>query len=85
MRRSRDRVGPTEQDGADKESFYQTCFYVLTTLCKLLAPVTPFISEEIYRNLTGEESVHLVSWPETDDSLKDDTLAAQMDMAPPIF
>lgn len=81
IRRSRDRVGPTEQDSADKESFYQTCFYVLTTLCKLLAPVTPFISEEIYRNLTGEESVHLAAWPVADDSLQDDVLAIQMDAA----
>ncbi|MBI4099703.1 class I tRNA ligase family protein, partial [Candidatus Microgenomates bacterium] len=55
IRRSRDRVG-TE--------FFATCYEVLTTLCKLLAPFTPFIAEEIYKNLTGEESVHLASWPE---------------------
>jgi isoleucyl-tRNA synthetase len=35
----------------------------LTTVTKLLAPVIPFITEEIYRNLTGEESVHLTDWP----------------------
>ncbi len=35
------------------------------TLCQLLAPFTPFISEEIYKNLTGNESVHLSDWPKT--------------------
>lgn len=61
IRRSRDRVGPTAIDLDDKKKFYSTCYQVLTTLCKLLAPFIPFISDEIYRNLTGEESVHLVN------------------------
>ncbi len=63
IRRSRDRVGPTVSDGEDKNSFYRTTFEVLITLTKLLAPFTPFIAEEIYRNLTGEDSVHLSDWP----------------------
>ncbi len=63
IRRSRDRVGPSADDQKDKEAFYQTSYYVLVTLCKLLAPITPFITEEMYRNLTGEESVHLAEWP----------------------
>ncbi|HUD44015.1 MAG TPA: isoleucine--tRNA ligase [Patescibacteria group bacterium] len=66
IRRSRDRVGPTVEDGEDKQAFYQTCFEVLITLSKLIAPFMPFMSEEIYRNLTGEESVHLADWPEID-------------------
>jgi len=81
IRRSRDRVGPTVENANDKDSFYQTCFYVLTTLCKLLAPITPFISEEIYRNLTGEQSVHLADWPLADNSLKDRALETQMESA----
>ncbi len=63
IRRSRDRVGPSAADQADKEAFYQTCYAVLTTVCKLLSPIAPFITEEIYRNLTDEESVHLSDWP----------------------
>ncbi|HSX09775.1 MAG TPA: isoleucine--tRNA ligase [Candidatus Saccharimonadales bacterium] len=63
IRRSRDRVGPSAPDEDDKNAFYATCYEVLTTVCKLLAPIAPFISEEIYRNLTEEESVHLGNWP----------------------
>lgn len=70
LRRSRDRVGPSADDENDKQAFYQTCFLVLTSVCKLLAPITPFISEEIYKNLTGEESVHLSDWPRLSPKLK---------------
>ena len=68
LRRSRDRVGPTAKDADDKEAFYQTTYHVLTTLTKVMAPIAPFISEEIYRNLTNEESVHLADWPTADSS-----------------
>src|SRR4029079_10985196 len=63
IRRSRDRVGPSATDQADKEAFYETTYIVLTTITKLFAPIAPFITEEIYRNITGEESVHLADWP----------------------
>lgn len=65
IRRSRDRVGPSAENEEDKQAFYITTHEVLTTLCKLLAPITPFITEEIYINLTGEESVHLSNWPQS--------------------
>jgi len=55
IRRSRDRE--------DKKDFFGTTYFVLTNLCKVSAPMTPFISDLIYRNLTKEESVHLSSWP----------------------
>ena len=64
VRRSRDRVGPSATDESDRNAFYSTCFEVLTTLCKLIAPIAPFMVEEMYKNLTGEESVHLSVWPE---------------------
>jgi isoleucyl-tRNA synthetase len=48
-------------------SVYQTTYEVLIGVCKLMAPVSPFISEEIYRNLTGEVSVHLSDYPEVDE------------------
>jgi len=63
IRRSRDRVGPAAESQEDKKEFYRTCHLSLVTLCKLLAPFTPFLAEEIYRNLTKEESVHLTAWP----------------------
>ncbi|MCQ2562051.1 MAG: isoleucine--tRNA ligase [Alphaproteobacteria bacterium] len=42
---------------------FETLHFALTTLCKTLAPFAPFISEYIYKNLTGKESVHLEDWP----------------------
>ncbi|MEX2007833.1 MAG: class I tRNA ligase family protein, partial [Candidatus Levyibacteriota bacterium] len=79
IRRSRDRVGPTAEDQKDKNKFYTTCHEVLTTLSKLLAPVVPFVSEEMFRNLTEEDSVHLASWPETNEDKIDDDLERKMD------
>lgn len=64
IRRSRDRVGPFAENKKDKEGFYETCFFVLTTLACLLAPFTPFVADRIFRNLTKKDSVHLGSWPE---------------------
>jgi isoleucyl-tRNA synthetase len=64
IRRSRDRVGPSAENQEDKEAFYQTTHMVLMTVCKLMAPIVPFLSEAIYKNITDEESVHLANWPE---------------------
>lgn len=63
IRRSRDRVGPAKENDKDASAFYSTTYYVLTNLCKLLAPFMPYFSENIYTNLTHEESVHLSDWP----------------------
>lgn len=49
--------------GRDDQAFFVTCHRALVTLSKLLAPFAPFLAEEIYKNLTGEESVHLTTWP----------------------
>ncbi len=78
IRRSRDRVGPSAENEKDKAAFYTTCYKVLITVSKLLAPITPFVSEEVYRNLTGEESVHLADWPQSKDELIDEDLEKQM-------
>lgn len=72
IRRSRDRVGPSAEEADDKNAFYETSFEVLTTVCKLLAPIAPFISEEIYKNLTGEDSVHLADWPKQENLKSED-------------
>jgi isoleucyl-tRNA synthetase len=61
IRRSRKRFWKNENDD-DKNDAYQTLYFVLIQLSKLMAPFTPFIAEEIYRNLTDGESVHLTRW-----------------------
>jgi isoleucyl-tRNA synthetase len=63
VRRSRERVGPAVPDSRDKLSCHYTLYTCLVKLALVLAPITPYISEEIYKNLTGEESVHLAAWP----------------------
>jgi len=78
IRRSRDRVGPSANDVDDKNAFYTATHAALITVCKLLAPIAPFISEEIYRNLTNEESVHLVDWPNANNELMNDELEKDM-------
>ena len=69
VRRSRDRVNPSSQDAEDRKWALQTLYFVLNEYSRLLAPFIPFIAEEIYTNLTDEESVHLASWPSSDESL----------------
>ncbi len=81
IRRSRDRVGASVADKNDRDAFFSTCNTVLITLCKIIAPVTPFISEEIFRNLTDAESVHLELWPDVEKEYIDSTLEAEMTMA----
>lgn len=84
VRRSRRRFwrGAAEGD-ADKQSAYDTLYTALVTVAKLLAPFTPFVAEEIYRNLvvtvdaSAAESVHLATWPEPDGSLIDESLNAE--------
>ena len=73
IRRSRDRVGPAAESKKGKSSFYQTIYHVLVTLSKVLEPFNPFISEEIYKNLTKEESVHLSEWPQEKRLSEEDT------------
>ena len=63
-----------------KKAVYLTTYEVLETLCRLCAPITPYITEEIYKNLTGEESVHLALYPKYDESLIDLELEEKMDL-----
>ena len=83
VRRSRRRFWKSEQD-ADKHTAYATLYHVLTTLCRLLAPFVPFVTEAMYQNLVrsvdpeAPESVHHTRWPEADPALVDDDLLAQM-------
>ena len=52
----------------EDESAFETLHYVLTTFCKCLAPFAPFVSEYIFKNLSGKESVHLEDWPTAQDT-----------------
>ncbi len=65
IRRSRTRVWMHSEDSTDKKAFYGTLYHTLVTLSVILSPFLPFISEEIYTTLTGHESVHLASWPDS--------------------
>ena len=79
VRRSRRRFWKSEND-AEKQSAYDTLYGCLVTLSKLIAPFTPFLAEELYRNLvyavdsSAPESVHLASFPVADESLIDPAL-----------
>ena len=70
VRRSRRRFWKSEDD-TDKNAAYSTLYFILVYLAKILAPFTPFLAEELYQKMTGEEfdssvteSVHLLNWPE---------------------
>jgi isoleucyl-tRNA synthetase len=81
VRRSRDRFWGSGLT-ADKVAAYQTLRDVLLTLSRMLAPYTPFITEDIYKNLGGtQDSVHLDSYPEVDEAAIDLTLEKEMDTA----
>lgn len=68
IRRSRERFWKKEKD-EDKISAYNTLYTVLITICKVIAPLMPYVTEEIYGNLYNSEgekkfkSVHLEHFP----------------------
>lgn len=68
VRRSRDRVSFAAKK-KEIESCLSTLYNCLVTLCQLLAPIAPFIAEDIYKNLTGKESVHLDEWPKVEGKI----------------
>lgn len=80
IRRSRRRFWTSELTD-DKKSVYNTTYEVLVGISKMVAPFAPYISEEIYRNLTEEISVHLSSYPKCDENLIDENLEYRMDLA----
>ena len=79
IRRNRRRFWASELDDS-KKAVYQTTYEVLVGLCKLMAPIVPFVTDEIYRNLTEEESVHLADYPVTDESKYNDKIEEKMDL-----
>ncbi len=73
VRRSRDRA---KQAGEDQQATLATQKHALETVAKLLAPITPFLAESVYRGLGHKESVHLAAWPEA--GVADEGLLADM-------
>ena len=63
-----------------KKAVYLTTYEVLVALCKLCAPMTPFITEEIFTKLTGKESVHLEDFPVENTDLVDSSVEERMDL-----
>lgn len=79
IRRSRRRFWATELND-DKKAVYITTYEILVGLSKIIAPFAPYISEEIYRNLTGEVSVHLAYYPTHKEEMIDLKLEEKMDL-----
>ena len=74
VRRSRERFW----DGSDTDAL-DTLYTVLETLSRVAAPLAPLITEEVWRGLTGGESVHLADWPDAAAFPTDDPLVSAMD------
>lgn len=79
IRRARRRFWEEEMN-EDKMSVYATTYEVLVGVSQLIAPFAPFISDEMYQKLTGNESVHLSFFPEADESLIDNKVEERMDL-----
>ncbi len=75
----RDRTWPA-YEGKDKQAAFHALYYSLDRIVALLAPICPFISEEIYQGIKqeGTESVHMRDFPEANESLIDPELEARM-------
>ncbi len=79
IRRSRRRFWGSELT-TDKKSVYNTTYEVMVAVCQLAAPFAPYISEEIYRNLTAGQSVHLSQFPKVDEKHIDKRVEERMDL-----
>jgi isoleucyl-tRNA synthetase len=86
VRRSRRRYWKTETD-QDKNTAYATLWHVLVKMSRALAPVIPFLTEQIYQNLVrsifpeARQSIHHTLWPEADQGAIDQKLIDQMRLA----
>ena len=79
IRRARRRFW-AEELTEDKKSVYATTYEILVGVAQLMAPFAPFISDEIYTDLTGAESVHLSFFPKSDADLIDEKVEERMDL-----
>lgn len=79
IRRARRRFW-AEGMSDDKKAVYKTTYDVLVGVAELMAPFAPFIADEMYVKLTGNESVHLAYYPVADESLIDEKIEERMDL-----
>ena len=79
IRRNRRRFWSSVMDD-DKKAVYNTTYEVLVGLTKLIAPIAPFVAEDIYKHLTNKESVHLEEYPVSNLDLVDEKIEARMDL-----
>ncbi len=81
IRRSRERFWNTSEggDGSVDSDALDTLYSVLATVARVVAPLLPFLAEEMWTGLTGSDSVHLQDWPSSDELPNDDDLVDAMD------
>ena len=79
IRRNRRRFWSSVLD-IDKKGVYFTTYNVLEGVCRLIAPITPFIAEDIYTKLTGKESVHLADYPVSNKEYINELIESRMDL-----
>ena len=79
IRRARRRFYAEEMTD-DKKSVYATTYEILVGVARLIAPIAPFIADEIYTDLTGEETVHVAYFPKADMNLVDKGVEERMDI-----
>ncbi|NBG87439.1 isoleucine--tRNA ligase [Isachenkonia alkalipeptolytica] len=79
IRRARRRFWASELD-QDKKAVYNTTHEILGGVARMMAPFAPFMADELYQRLTGEESVHLADYPEVNESLVQKEVEEPMDL-----
>ena len=79
IRRNRNRFWGSELNNS-KKAVYMTTYEVLTGICKICAPIIPYITEEIYKDLTGKKSVHLADFPISNESYINEEIETKMDL-----
>jgi len=83
IRRSRERFwasDPSSVELVETTGAFDTLHTVLEVVCRVTAPLAPLTTEEVWRGLTGDRSVHLTDWPLASDLPEDDALVAAMDV-----
>ena len=79
IRRNRRRFWGSELD-TSKKAVYKTTYDVLIGFLKLVAPIAPFITDDIYTKLTSEESIHLSDFPVYDETKVNEKIETRMDL-----
>lgn len=64
----------------DKKAVYATTYEILVGITRLIAPFAPFLSDEMYGNLTGEKTVHTAFYPKANSAQIDKDLEGRMDL-----